>query len=123
MKPTKQRAAISAVFADTDEFRSAQEIFNKLRADGQTVGLATVYRTLQAMAGTGDLDVLVRDDGESVYRRCGQGHHHHLVCRNCGRTVEVSGPAVETWADSVAAEYGFRDIRHTLELFGLCRNC
>lgn len=123
MKPTKQRAAIAAAFVDSEEFRGAQEIFNLLRANGETVGLATVYRTLQTMAANGDLDVLVRDDGESVYRRCGKGHHHHLVCRSCGRTVEISGPAVETWADAMATENGFRDIRHTIELFGLCKDC
>lgn len=123
MKPTKQRAAIATALANSDEFRSAQEIFNLLRTNGETVGLATVYRTLQTMAVNGDLDVLVRDDGESVYRSCGEGHHHHLVCRSCGRTVEVSGPAVETWADAMAAEHGFRDISHTIELFGLCKDC
>ena len=123
MKPTRQRAAVAQVLTEGDEFRSAQEIFNLLRTGGEAIGLATVYRTLQSMATNGDVDVLVRDDGESVYRRCGQEHHHHLVCRNCGKTVEVSGPAVEKWADAVATEHGFRDISHTIELFGLCTNC
>jgi Fur family ferric uptake transcriptional regulator len=58
-----------------------------------------------------------------VYRRCTSGaHHHHLVCRECGRTVEVEGPAVERWADAVAAQHGFRDVSHTLEIFGTCRD-
>ena len=46
-----------------------------------------------------------------------------LVCRNCGRTVEVEGPAVERWADKVAAEHGYADISHTLEIFGTCQDC
>ena len=66
------------------------------------------------------LDSLRTDDGEIVYRRCSTGHHHHLVCRDCGRTVEVEGPAVERWADKVSAEHGFSDVSHTLELFGRC---
>lgn len=63
-------------------------------------------------------------DGESVYRRCSEGgHHHHLVCRSCGRTVEVEGPAVERWADAIATEHGFVDIVHTMEIFGTCAGC
>lgn len=62
-------------------------------------------------------------DGEAVYRRCSSGHHHHLVCRHCGATVEVEGPAVERWANAVAAEHGFSDIAHTLEIFGTCADC
>ena len=92
-------------------------------APAQTVGLATVYRTLQALADDGEVDVLRTDDGEAVYRRCCTGHHHHLVCRACGRTVEVEGPTVERWADTVAAEHGFTDVRHTLEIVGTCADC
>ena len=69
------------------------------------------------------LDSLRTDDGEIVYRRCSTGHHHHLVCRDCGRTVEVEGPAVERWADKVSAAPGFTDVSHTLELFGRCVDC
>ena len=59
--------------------------------------------------------------GEAVYRRCATAdHHHHLVCRRCGRTVEIEGPAVETWAQRVADAHGFSDLSHTAEIFGLC---
>jgi Fur family ferric uptake transcriptional regulator len=75
------------------------------------------------MAEAGDLDVLRTDDGEAVYRACEPGHHHHLVCRSCGRTVEVEGPTVETWTDRVAAEHGFTDVTHSLEIFGTCAEC
>ena len=59
----------------------------------------------------------------STVRLCGLSHHHHLVCRGCGKTVEVAGPAVESWADKVAAEHGFTDVGHTLEIFGSCAEC
>ena len=62
-------------------------------------------------------------DGETRYRRCSGSHHHHLVCRECGRTVEVEGPTVERWATSVASEHGYADVSHTLEIFGLCPRC
>jgi Fur family ferric uptake transcriptional regulator len=122
-RPTRQRAAVAAVLADVAEFRSAQDLHALLKEAGETVGLATVYRTLQAMAVDGDVDMLRTDDGEAVYRACSTGHHHHLVCRGCGRTVEVEGAAVEAWADRVSAEHGFTDVRHTLEIFGTCADC
>lgn len=122
-RPTRQRAAVAAALADVEEFRSAQELHALLRETGEKVGLATVYRTLQSMAADGDVDMLRTDDGEAVYRACSTGHHHHLVCRGCGRTVEVEGPAVEAWAERVSAAHGFTEVRHTLEIFGTCAAC
>ncbi|WP_288797735.1 transcriptional repressor [Arsenicicoccus cauae] len=120
-RATKQRRAVEQVLRETDDFISAQALHSRLRAQGNTVGLATVYRTLNAMAEDGRVDMLRVDDGEARYRLCASDeHHHHLVCRECGRTVEIEGPAVESWADSVAAENGFRDVSHTLEVFGTC---
>ena len=87
------------------------------------MGLATVYRTLALYADQGDVDVLRREDGEAIYRRCSETHHHHLVCRSCGATVEVEGPAVERWTTSMAAEHGFTAVSHTLEIFGTCAAC
>ena len=120
---TRQRTAVDAILADRDEFRTAQEIHDDLRRLGERVGLTTVYRTLQAMTEAGELDMLRTADGETAYRRCSTGHHHHLVCRSCGRTVEVSGPAVERWANAVAEQHGFRDVSHDLEIFGTCETC
>ena len=78
----------------------------------------------QGLAQAAEVDVLRSADGEAVYRRCTSGeHHHHLVCRTCGRTVEVAGPAVERWAEKVAAEHGFAEVSHTLEVFGTCAAC
>ena len=123
VRSTKQRTAVINALEHFDDFRSTQEIHDYLRHEGTTVGLTTVYRTLTALAESGDVDVIVREDGESVYRSCSDTHHHHLVCRACGRTVEVDGPAVERWADKVSAEHGFTDVSHTLEIFGLCGDC
>jgi Fur family ferric uptake transcriptional regulator len=122
-RSTRQRAAVAQALDKLDEFRTAQEIHQDLRTAGENVGLTTVYRTLQALADSSEVDVLRNADGETAYRRCSKGHHHHLVCRNCGRTVEVEGPAVERWADKVAAEHGYADISHTLEIFGTCQDC
>ena len=83
MRATRQRAAVSALLDRLADFRSAQEIHEELRRAGEGIGLTTVYRTLQALADAGEVDVLRTDSGESVYRRCAtDDHHHHLVCRH-----------------------------------------
>ncbi|MCV7202317.1 transcriptional repressor [Mycolicibacterium peregrinum] len=123
VRSTRQRAAIADLLNETDGFRSAQELHDELRRRGQGIGLTTVYRTLQSMANTGNVDTLRTDTGESVYRRCSEDHHHHLVCRVCGATVEISGGQVESWAADVAREHGFSDVSHTIEIFGMCRGC
>jgi len=119
-RSTRQRNAVISLLEDVNEFRSAQELHALLRERGDGVGLTTVYRTLQALADAGEVDVMRPPGGEHLYRRCSQGHHHHLVCRVCGRTVEVEGPAVEQWAERVAAEHGYTDVSHTVEIFGTC---
>ena len=123
LRNTRQRRAVGAILDDLDAFASAQEIHDILAERGEKVGLSTVYRNLQALVDATEVDSLRGDDGEVLYRRCSSGHHHHLVCRVCGRTVEVEGPTVERWADRVAGEHGFSDIAHTLEIFGTCGEC
>ena len=123
VRSTRQRAAISALLENVEDFRSAQEIHDELRRRGEGIGLTTVYRTLQTMAAAGLLDTLRTDSGESVYRRCSEHHHHHLVCRECGSTVEVESGAAEAWATEVAAQHGFSDVSHTIEIFGVCADC
>lgn len=120
LRPTRQRLAVLDVLDRMTEFKSAQEIHDLVT---ESVGLATVYRTLTALADAGAVDVLRNEDGEATYRRCSDHHHHHLVCRACGATVEVEGPAVERWAQSIAAEHGYADVAHTLEVFGTCARC
>jgi Fur family transcriptional regulator, ferric uptake regulator len=123
VRSTRQRSAISALLDDIDEFKSAQELHDELRKRGEGIGLTTVYRTLQTLADAKTVDVLRTDTGESVYRRCSSGHHHHLVCRQCGYTVEVEGPTVEQWSQSVADLHDFTDVSHTVEIFGTCKAC
>jgi Fur family transcriptional regulator, ferric uptake regulator len=123
LRPTRQRRAIAAAMETVDDFRSAQEIHALVSERGERVGLSTVYRTLQGLADAGEIDALRTESGESIYRRCSATHHHHLVCRRCGATVEVEGPAVETWTRSIAAAHGYSEVSHTLEIFGTCGSC
>ena len=123
LRATRQRQAVVDLLRERSDFRSAQQLHAELREQGSSIGLATVYRNLALLAQAGEVDTLQREDGELLYRQCSSRHHHHLVCRRCGRTVEVAGPAVEQWAERVAAEHGFSDVGHTLELVGTCAEC
>lgn len=121
---TRQRAGVQAVLAESDHFLSAQELHRRLVDRGERVGLTTVYRALQSMANDGAIDTLRNAGGESLYRKCQRNsHHHHLVCRNCGRAVEVAGPSIERWAARIASDHGFADTTHTVEVFGVCTSC
>ena len=123
-RTTRQRTAVDDALASLEEFVSAQRLHEILRARGENVGLATVYRTLQVLVEDGAVDVLRSDEGEALYRRCAQTeHHHHLVCRECRATVEIDGPEIEAWAAALAKRHGFVDVDHTLELMGLCSDC
>lgn len=124
VRATRQRTAVADLLSRVDGFRSAQDLYDLLRQAGASVGLTTVYRHLQALADAGQVDVLRTGDGEARYRRCATAeHHHHLVCRRCGRSVEVDGPEVEAWATRTAAAHGFADVAHTVEVFGSCPSC
>ena len=122
-RQTRQRTAVLALLDELDGFRTAQDLHALLRERGDAVGLATVYRALQALVDDGLVDVLRSEVGEAAYRRCSPVHHHHLVCRECGRTVEVADAPVERWATRIAAEHGFADVHHQVEVFGTCADC
>lgn len=116
--------AVQLALASIDGFASAQEIHARLRETGHSLGLTTVYRCLRSMTGDHRVDFVRRDDGEGAYRFCGTSHHHHhLVCRSCGDTVEVQAEAVESWAQTVGEASNFRDLHHTVELTGICASC
>ena len=121
---TKQRQAVLDELTRVSDFRSAQQIFEDLHSQGQRVGLATVYRSLQGLAEDGRVDTLRSSEGEVLYRSCtSEHHHHHLVCRTCGFTEEIEQSQIESWVSAVAADHGFSDVEHSLELFGLCASC
>ncbi|WP_299445064.1 Fur family transcriptional regulator [uncultured Phycicoccus sp.] len=122
-RSTRQFQGVRDELGRSRDFRSAQDIHAAMRTGGASVGLATVYRALQTLVEAGTADAMRTDAGETVYRECGSTHHHHLVCRSCGRTIEVRGAAVETWADDVATRHGFAEVGHTLELSGICPPC
>lgn len=121
---TWQREAVRAELGAVHGFLSAQDLHRRLKSDGSTVGLATVYRALGSLVESGDADAIQSPDGQTLFRSCAtQGHHHHLVCRGCGETRELAATVVEEWANRVGAEHGYTEIGHVVDLFGLCPSC
>jgi Fur family ferric uptake transcriptional regulator len=121
---TWQREAVREALGQSEAFVSAQGLHSTLRDAGSPIGLATVYRALSDLAVEGEADSLQSTEGESLYRRCTPGqHHHHLICRSCGLTVEIEADAVEAWAHGVATDNGFTDASHVVDVFGLCAAC
>lgn len=121
---TKQRQAVIEALNSRDDFRSAQRIHEDLMHSDNKIGLATVYRNLRALAEENEVDVLMSPDGEALYRRCKQGHHHHhLVCRKCLRSEEIEAKIVEQWVQNLGKEYGFSKLEHSIEVFGVCSDC
>jgi Fur family transcriptional regulator, ferric uptake regulator len=121
---TWQREAVREALTSTEGFVSAQGLHSALHSSGSPIGLATVYRALANLAGSGEADSLQSPEGESLYRACSTDqHHHHLMCRSCGLTVEIEADAVETWAQTVAAQNGFTQAAHVVDVFGLCAAC
>jgi Fur family ferric uptake transcriptional regulator len=123
LRATPQRVAVLEVLGHEPDGATAQEIHDRLRAQGAHVGLATVYRTLAALTEGGAVDALAHRPGEACYRLCGSGHHHHLVCERCNRVVELGECDLEPWLARLGDAHGFRVTRHSVEVAGICADC
>ncbi|MGH9019778.1 MAG: Fur family transcriptional regulator [Acidimicrobiales bacterium] len=124
IRDTAQRRNVLDALERSRGFLSAQDLHTSIRQSGGAVALATVYAQLRRLADAGEVDVVMTDRGESLYRRCVvDAHHHHLACRRCGATVEVDAPGLESWTAEVADRHGYRDLHHVLELSGVCPSC
>ncbi len=117
---TRQRLAVLGAL-EGQEALTALDVHQRLRR-GAAPGLATVYRTLSALAQAGEVDTFQRD-AEQSFRLCRPGHHHHLVCERCGSVEEVPGAEVERWVARVARRRAFTVTGHTADVYGRCRSC
>jgi len=124
VRPTRQRLELLRELESEPNDVTAQELWRRLRARTHSnVGLATVYRTLAVLRERGVVDALAHHGTELCYRLCSSAHHHHLVCRDCHRVVELDQCQLEGWIDELAAEHGFTALEHTLEVEGVCEQC
>jgi Fur family transcriptional regulator, ferric uptake regulator len=123
VRPTHQRMRVLETLAAEPHDATAQEIHARLREEGERVGLATVYRALSLLREREVVDELSHRTGESCYRLCTPGHHHHLVCSSCHRVDELEGCDVDAWVAQASKMHGFQPASHTLEVVGVCADC
>ncbi len=121
---TRPRETIAAVLAREQRFLSAGEIHKQLRRAGARVSLSTVYRTLDHLRSKGDITARADAQGEATYMLCEPAyHHHHAICRTCGRVEDVDCAAMGEFAETLRRLHGFQLDAHALEFFGHCRSC
>jgi Fur family transcriptional regulator, ferric uptake regulator len=121
---TRPREQIASILRARKRFISAAEIHRVLEGDKAKVSLSTVYRTLEHLLSKGDVTVRIDPAGESTYMLCEpEHHHHHAICRVCGKVEDVDCTAIEQFSDSMRALHGFELDEHTMEFFGRCKAC
>ena len=123
VRPTKQRLLVLETLAAEPHDATAQEIHARLRESGEGIGLATVYRALAVLREKRVVDELSHRSGETCYRLCSPGHHHHLVCSSCHRVEELADCEIDEWVAKASKGLGFRPASHTLEVVGVCADC
>jgi Fur family transcriptional regulator, ferric uptake regulator len=122
-RETWQKRAVQQALSAARGFVSAQELHQRLATAERRVGLTTVYRALTDLVETGEADALPTPEGELKYRACETGHHHHISCRSCGKAVEFELEGLERAVRELAQKHGFKEVEHSLEIFGLCASC
>ncbi|MFQ5449992.1 MAG: Fur family transcriptional regulator [Nitrospinaceae bacterium] len=121
---TPQRKTVLEVFLDMEGHVEIEEVFEEVRKNDPTIGIATVYRTMNLLAECG----LARDNTsptgkknfEKLYR---QSHHDHLICIGCGKIVEFEHPLIERYQLEICQRYGFTLNHHRMEILGICPEC
>ncbi len=108
-------------FLKSGEHYTAKEIYEGLE---KTLGLTTVYRTLEILTELGIVETIALTDGSLRYEYVlGKKHHHHLVCTGCGDICELDGCAIKDLEENVAKQTAYVISGHALELYGLCPRC
>jgi Fur family transcriptional regulator, ferric uptake regulator len=122
MRLTPQRRLIVELIHDKAEHLTAEDIIRHVRARMPGVNKSTVYRTLELLVGSG---CVYRSELEDrvIYHHAEEGHHHHLVCEACGRTIECDQDIAAPLEASLEKRYGFQVHLQHLVMSGLCRAC
>ncbi len=120
---TPQRLMTIAAIEHSDGHISAEEIYAQVMAKYPHVNISTVYRTLELLKKLGLVTETDFDEGRVRYHPVGKGHHHHLVCQECGGITDLDEAVLTPLKDALLREYGFKaDLRH-LAIFGRCGKC
>lgn len=124
LKHTGQRDTILRIFLDTREHLSTDELFRLVKKKDDRIGFTTVYRTLKLLAECGLASEVAFHDGvaryEHQYNRRG---HHHMVCTECGGSVEFFSPEIEKLEQEIGRKHHYTTTRHSFQIYGICGEC
>ncbi len=123
IRDTPQRVLVVEQLAREPNDATAAQLYDRLRARGMNIGLATVYRTLTLLHERDAVDTLSHHAGEICYRLCAETHHHHLMCTGCHRVIELHDCDLDAWVKRSAKRHGFTATGHQVEIVGLCADC
>lgn len=124
LRQTKQREVILDAFLSAGRHITAVELHDTVSRDHPEIGFATVQRNLNLFCESGIAEEIKIGRQKTRYeQKIGHEHHDHLICLKCGSFIEVRDLKIEKLQDRLAAENGFKPLRHKLEIYGVCRNC
>jgi Fur family ferric uptake transcriptional regulator len=122
----QRRSILDEIIKNESSHLTTEEIYDLVKVSCPEIGLATVYRTVQLLEEMGVLYKLDLDDGCNRYELCDEDEshqHHHLICQNCGKVIEVEGDLLEELEQGIEKKYNFKIKNHSLKFYGICDNC
>lgn len=123
LKVTPKRITILGVFEKSPSPLSAEDVFKKTRSSARAMDLATIYRTLRIFLKHRILKSIEFAEGKFRYELASLPHHHHAVCTNCQKIVDVPECDTDYIEATLRKSHSFQIAAHTLEFFGLCNSC
>ena len=124
LKLTPHRELILETFLDNEGHRSVEDIYHTVKAIDPRIGYTTVYRMMKLMIRCGLAREIELADGITRYEHLfNHEHHDHLICMECGNSIEFYNPEIEALQDAASAQLGFKVLDHKLQIYGVCREC
>src|SRR6266581_8669596 len=124
LKHTEQRDTILRTFLETREHLSTDELYRLVQKKDARIGFTTVYRTLKLLAECGLASGVAFHDGITRYEhQYNRRSHHHMLCTECGSSVEFFSPEIEKVEKEIGRKHRYVTTRHTFQIYGVCDQC
>jgi Fur family ferric uptake transcriptional regulator len=124
LKITPHRELILDIFLGQEGHRSVEDIYRSVKQQDPRVGYTTVYRTMKLLAECGLAREIDLADGITRYEHLfNHEHHDHMICMECGTSIEFFNSEIEAIQDAASRQLGFKVVDHKLQIYGLCRKC
>ena len=124
LKRTPHRDLILETFLENEGHRSVEDIYHTVKAIDPRVGYTTVYRMMKLMMSCGLAREIELADGITRYEHLfNHEHHDHMICMECGKSIEFYNPEIEALQDAASEQLGFQVLDHKLQIYGVCGDC